>query len=986
MIVKVALGGPSDAEEAKRAVDELEHRLNRDRELIQRDISILVRRWPHDTHSTIGTDTDGQLVTSEQIFEDSDVVVIVFKSQLGSPTSRYDSGTVEEIENAARLGKLLHVYFFDGENPDADPDELAKLTSFREKLLRAPDENRLGGLYGTWTKPEDLIPDLEDALRSDIPKIEAAKGDFAQWLDQIRPTLVPVTADSPAHLPMRTYRDNLLDFRSDLVLFCGRDKEMAQLRQFCDGDEPVSWWAVTGSGGSGKSRLAYELCSALLQDGWEACFLDSDFFERSTQFTQWDYPKDLLLVVDYVTSYAEKLGAWLAKDSLSRGRSGNRTHRLRVLMLERAGFPDQWRGSGEAGAPMWYTNLDRRHSNHGLWDRQYSRHNPAIALSKLADADMVRILTALSLEDKPPIPEDDAGELVTRLKSVDPDRQRPLYLLFLAEAYMDSPHGDWRTWDRGGLLTFIYNREERQLVTAIKCSDSFLHPDKIAGIAMNLWAFATATSPIAQLSDLTDIPFTANEVKKIPEEDRDDFTHVVRSCCGSSGAMITPYKPDIPGEYLVLERLRVLASDDPQKLHNFVQSAWLKSPSGYADFCRQALIDFLDDYPELFLLNTDHLDDGLLQTPDSVDAMTDYIGMLEQVYRYLYAQNRFYESLTICQHLQETPFFTSDQFFRARTLSSLSSLYDDLNHYEQAESAGTEALAIHRKLAETDPDTYTPGVAYQLNNLAVLYSKGHQFKKAETTINEAVTLRRKLAETDPDEYTSALAASLNNLGNLYWHRSQYKKAKPIFAQVLEMYRKLAETNPDEYTPDVARSLLNIGETNQHLQLFKQTEREYTEALSLCRGLAEINPDAYIPSLALQLNNLGNFSTAQHHYEEAETLLNEAIMLYRTLVETNREAYNSDLALSLSNLGYLKLMLQQYEQASYACSEAINLYRTLVKANPDVYAPDLALALNNLGTVYEKQRLYEQAESAFTESVKLRRRLILTDDVYGGDLV
>src|SRR6185437_16638160 len=85
------------------------------------------------------------------------------------------------------------------------------------------------------------------------------------------------------------------------VRFCGRD-ELDILLDWCrapDTDGPRTRIAIVhGSGGSGKTRLAAELCERLTRQGWYAGFLPKD---PSTEHLDWlgTVVSPLLAVVDY---------------------------------------------------------------------------------------------------------------------------------------------------------------------------------------------------------------------------------------------------------------------------------------------------------------------------------------------------------------------------------------------------------------------------------------------------------------------------------------------------------------------------------------------------------------------------------------------------------------------------------------------------------------------------------------------------------------
>lgn len=60
-------------------------------------------------------------------------------------------------------------------------------------------------------------------------------------------------------------------FSAQRIPFSGRELELARLIAFREDPRPVLWWLIEGPGGSGKSRLALELCNRSQPD-WHAGF------------------------------------------------------------------------------------------------------------------------------------------------------------------------------------------------------------------------------------------------------------------------------------------------------------------------------------------------------------------------------------------------------------------------------------------------------------------------------------------------------------------------------------------------------------------------------------------------------------------------------------------------------------------------------------------------------------------------------------------
>ncbi len=70
-----------------------------------------------------------------------------------------------------------------------------------------------------------------------------------------------------------------LYFGARKVPFVGREAELDRLRDFLFGAEDFRWWLATGPGGSGKSRLALELCQRA-GACWRTGFLPGSELER----------------------------------------------------------------------------------------------------------------------------------------------------------------------------------------------------------------------------------------------------------------------------------------------------------------------------------------------------------------------------------------------------------------------------------------------------------------------------------------------------------------------------------------------------------------------------------------------------------------------------------------------------------------------------------------------------------------------------------
>ena len=305
---------------------------------------------------------------------------------------------------------------------------------------------------------------------------------------------------------------------------------------------------------------------------------------------------------------------------------------------------------------------------------------------------------------------------------------------------------------------------------------------------------------------------------------------------------------------------------------------------------------------------------------------------------------------------------------QAHWANNLSIRLSDVGERAAALVAAREAEELYRALAEASPAAYTPDLAMSLTNLANILSEVGKQDEALVAAREAVRLRRALAEASPQAYTPNLAMSLNNLANILSEVGKQDEALVVAREAVELYRGLAEASPAAYTPDLAGALNNlaaflsaVGERNEALVAAR-------EAVELYRGLAEASPAAYTPDLAMSLTNLAAFWSEVGKQDEALVVAREAVELYRGLAEASPAAYTPDLAGALNNLAAFLSAVGERNEALVAAREAVELYRALAEASPAAYTPDLAMSLNNLADILAADGRSEEAQAVFVEGI------------------
>ncbi|MHA6760957.1 hypothetical protein [Streptacidiphilus sp. PAMC 29251] len=167
------------------------------------------------------------------------------------------------------------------------------------------------------------------------PDFAEAVREYSGLPAQVRPAdLDTLLVDEPDPRLSCSY---LLDPQAQVVPYQEEGGALDQLEDWCLGPAPVDLAVVTGSGGTGKNRLATELARHLAGKGdydglpWVAGFLAAKPRRtRPGQRILGDCSHPLLLVVDYAEARAEQLEGLL--DVLAAPRQGAK---VRVLLLAR---------------------------------------------------------------------------------------------------------------------------------------------------------------------------------------------------------------------------------------------------------------------------------------------------------------------------------------------------------------------------------------------------------------------------------------------------------------------------------------------------------------------------------------------------------------------------------------------------------------------------------------------------------------------------
>ena len=555
---------------------------------------------------------------------------------------------------------------------------------------------------------------------------------------------------------------SLFHYRDSNIGFYGREKEMTYLDGFLDCEKPILFTAVTGPAGSGKSKFLYEYVKDLADNpNWKCLFVQNrNILKGFNERYEWEYPVNLLVVIDYAGDYAELIGEWLV--SL---KSGKCPPKMRIVLLEREGGEKNRSDTGYQekifANPMWYERLLAIHSNEDIQTMLYMAGNDAmfLELPTLSDDAFKSIMADYANQKAKSLSVQEQEEILAYCKRIEKSEQgvcrpRPLILLFIVDAWVNEEK--YYKWNIQQLLLKIIKRYREHWKNTL-CGEN----KEVSMALERLVIYATAVGgwelgkPLPEF--LQKDYLTLREFCTSPQKLNQLFRSVNEKDVWDG--MLSPLEPDLIGELFVLDYLQ-----DSFESEQMI-AAFNENPK-YMVFLFRCIIDYaeVDVYSELF-------DNGLKKL-----LKEKQIRKMPEIY--------------------------------ARLLAVLA------NEQKQEKAVVTlkylEELALNRQYAGNEEIVlrYAEG----LFNLAYKQELG----EAEKTVEQLRKLSEDSRYAGNEEIVLAYAEGMTNLGFKYYMQQDFELAEKDFLKAHQLGDIYASINlsymirrreAKNHTPDEAKEIL-----------------------------------------------------------------------------------------------------------------------------------------------------------------------------------
>lgn len=382
--------------------------------------------------------------------------------------------------------------------------------------------------------------------------INGVNEEYFKSFEGLKSTITLLTETTPEPNPEIISKVDIshpFRYNSNTTTLYGRNKEMHILQRFVEHNnaEPIKWIALTGPGGSGKSKLAHCFAATLNQDAWDIITFDRNVPFTYEQLTV-EVPireKNILLIVDNDAPDSTPLAKWM-----SRQFNKNILTDIRIIICQRIPASND----AKFNAP-WFDSLisvDENSKNFVYKSENVKYELPMLPLSPQELGQIAKSYFTKTLSEKKSTDEI-ISAILTKLDKIDHSYHRPLFLLLLCDAFINGKLEDIHNTDR--LLDYAYNIEKRilhnRIYNAFKFTNTenkqLYHSIEMAYTYAIIDNFGGHTTTLPNITDLVNTP------EKIIPEVCDTFGITVN---GS----IPVIEPDLLAEYFVLRHLKDLHS------------------------------------------------------------------------------------------------------------------------------------------------------------------------------------------------------------------------------------------------------------------------------------------------------------------------------------------------------------------------------------------------------------------------------------------
>ena len=674
---------------------------------------------------------------------------------------------------------------------------------------------------------------------------------------------------------------NRFVYNSNLFPFVGRNEELKLLREFCKNKDKL-WWAITGAGGSGKSRLAYEFEKELKNQQWHVYRLGHSNYDDLRKISD-SCCSNTLFIADYVQGHIEKIAKWLEKIV-----NEKRSFIIKILLIERD-------SSNQNNNTPWYELLNLYANNSGEL-KNVCYQESFLELKPLSDSDLKEIMRNYIEEYSHN--EIDEDKLLKVLEDVDKDLKRPLYALFISDACLNDDN--LTKWSRNEILDYMYDRENGYYHNRINNLLNNSPNKKINSIVDKIRTIATIYDDISIENFKSKYSDIYNDLNRLianidTVESTEDFLNTIGLI---EDDLIKAIKPDLIGEYFICKQIENHANLSLLFIEN-----WEAEISVF-----EVLIRMCYDYGDLLNKNKDFIKKILLFNSNNEESLYLY-SYLMLFLTYHCAKNDDIEA-----YFNKINVLLENDMDEKIAESLANSLFNLIikQEIEGRKKIVTRIEKLNKRYPKSKEIVLT--LAKSLVNL-ILEQELKEIKKTVARIEE---LNKRYPESE--EIAVRLAKSLFNL--------TVKQGLMGIEKTITRIEKLNKKYPEseEIAVELAKSLFNltvkqeligIGETVTKLEKLAKRYSESEEIVTeLAKSLVNLTAEQEIEEIEKTISKIEELNK---RYPKSEGI---AVELAKSLVNLTTEQEIKEIEKTVTRIEELNIRYPESEEIAVRLAKSL----------------------------------------------------------------
>ncbi len=768
-------------------------------------------------------------------------------------------------------------------------------------------------------------------------------------LDCYLPPYVPEYRE-PDYLASK-YTFNYMPKKMRLI---GREKEMQILKEFIHSDK--TWALIVGVGGSGKSRLAYELFLDMHDNGWDAYYFIKGIELELMSFNM-ELMNDTLIIIDYAIAYSRVISRFL--DGFTPHNMNG--YKLKVLLVDR---DDENKQSDEPPAHHPFAKGFKDSLHPGRFGNL-----PLFTLKPLDKNSLRKIMkqyTCLAhgivMDDKT------SSNLQKKLSSdIDPRNQRPLYALFMAESWASG--NDPVKWEKDKALSHVFDREKH------------IWLDKASLQREDIPDFVQALTDILTRATFNDDIW----LERLQEESKESLdliedllltekSQILKDYLEEIGLLasignkkyVAALKPDLVGEYLVLSYMQA----NPFLIHSLFTHDWYNDYN-VTQFLRRFFMDFKTELYQIPQFWNTLIDYKIAD--DDNEGIYDFINLLTTM------ADSSHKSIGIrlARKAEEWTKKLSDLRDRSICLSDIGETYRSFGQYGKAKAFFERSLKIRKRIFE---ETSTP---QSQRDLYVCYFDLGDICQAMGDLTVALGFFDKAWDLNiagkSQETQNAVGYIQNRRGEIYMNMGDLANSRNFLEKAMEIREQLVkESQTLEYLRSLSITYEKLGDVHQALGDLDRALAFHEKSLSINTTLSEdqqtivARRDISITyeRVALIHQAKGNLSYARDYFEQA-LKITKSIMK-----ETNTIEARLDYCISNEFVGDIYRDMDNVPKALKCFLRAKEVNESLMKETQSIEVrTNLGVIYERLGDLYlkigdlEKSREFTEKECTIREDLR-----------------